>query len=246
MNHPSDHCNSPALSETGRKLKKVRANSRWNGLSFEQCELVEQWLCEENLSHEAIAQRVRQEFGVEVSRWSVGRFYRHRARVRQSLELLEAQVAADELSAIPARIGEMRETAVKLLAKSAVKLGTEKPEDLKELALLTRLLLMGEENEIRLRRVKLEERYYELEANTACATELEKVRNYLRTVGDNEYLTDDEKQRRVAELLFGREKIREEEMDAPNKSGPGLTKDGGAAAAVPDAAGLGGKGPSED
>ena len=104
---------------------------------------------------------------------------------------------------------------------------------------------MGEENEIRLRRVRLEERYYDLEANTVCAAELEKVRNYLRTVGDNDYLTDDEMQRRVAELLFGREKIREEEMDAPNISGSGLTKGRSAAVAVPEAAAQGGKGPSE-
>jgi hypothetical protein len=213
MNESESQANTVSPRALERMLKKVRADSRWSGLSFEQCEQVEQWLFEDNLTHDATAERLKQEFGVEASRWSVGRFYRHRARVRQSLELLEAQVASDELGAIPARTKEMRETAVKLLAKSAVRLATERPEDLKDLMVLTRLLLLGEENEIRLRRVKLEERFYDLEANAAGARELEKVRAYLRTVMENEDLTNDEKQERVVQLLFGPEKLDRIETD---------------------------------
>jgi hypothetical protein len=218
-------------------LKKMRADSHWSGLTFEQCETVEQWLFEDNLTHEATAARVKQEFGVEASRWSVGRFYRHRARVRQGLELLEAQVTSDELGAVPVRTKELRETAMKLLAKSALRLATERPADLKDLAFLTRLLLLGEENEIRLRRVQLGERYFDFEANTACAKDLEKARSYIQAVGNNESLTDAEKQQRVVELLFGRKEVDvAEAMEAESaEASYGLTGDQETAVIAPGA-----------
>ena len=238
MNTLNEQNKNADPQEIERMLKKVRSNSHWSGLSFEQCERVEQWLFEDNLTQEATVARVKQEFGAEVSRWSVGRFYRYRARVRQSLELLEAQVASDELNVIPARTKEMRETAMKLLAKSAVRLATEKPEELKDLAFVTRLLLLGEENEIRLRRVKLEERYFDFEANGACAEELEKVRSYIRTVGDNEDLTDAEKHQRVVKLLFGREKLDEiGNTENPEEVDPQEAENREDADAAPDGAG---------
>jgi hypothetical protein len=89
----------------------------------------------------------------------------------------------------------------------------EKPEDMEGLIQLTRVLLESEENEIRLRKVKLEERYYDFEANTMCAKELEKVRAYLRAVGDNENLSPEEKQERVIELLFGKDKVNVKDVE---------------------------------
>jgi hypothetical protein len=141
----------------------------------------------------------------------VGRFYSHRAQLRRATELVDAQVAADQIHVVPAKTGDMREAAVKLLAQKAVVLATEKPEDVTGLMSLTKVLLESEENEIRLRKVKLEERYYDLQANTVCAAELQKVRSYLRTVGDNEYLNEKEKIGLVVKLLYGKDKIDEEE-----------------------------------
>jgi hypothetical protein len=197
----------PENRELRRMLAKVRRDSNWSGLTFEQCETVEHWLFDEKCSYAETAERVKKVFGRETSLWSVGRFFRQRARVRQSLELLEAQVASDELGAVPARGEELRATAMKLLAKSAVRLATEKPDDVERLLPVARVLLNGELNEIRLRKVKLEERYYDFEANTACAKELEKVRAYLEAVGDNENLSEAEKHKLAIKLLFGRDEV---------------------------------------
>ncbi len=53
-----------------------------------------------------------------------------------------------------------------------------------------------------------------MEANTACAKELEKVRAYLRVVGENDNLSQNDKQARVAALLFGKDKVDVEEAEA--------------------------------
>ena len=189
------------------KAKRVRRNSRWNGLTRAQCELVEDWLFEENLTYAQTAERVKKEFGMEVSLWSVGRFYRYRAGIRQTIELFETQAAVNRLNRAPVKTEEMRAVAVKLLAKKAVRLATEKPEDTEGLMAVTKVLLQSETNDIRLRRVKMEERYYDFEANAACAKELEKVRSYVKTVGDNEYLNEKDKNELVRDLLFGRDKV---------------------------------------
>jgi hypothetical protein len=201
-----------------QRLRKTRSDSNWNGLTFEQCQAVEHWLFEENQGYAATAERVKKDFGVETSLWSVARFYRRRARVRQSLELVEAQVASDELCAMPARTEDLRAATIKLVAKSAVRLATEKPEELERLLPVARVLLQGELNEIRLRRVKMEERCHDFEANTMCAKELPRVRAYLQAVGNNENLNAEEKHQRASALLFGTDKVNVQEAAAA-KSG---------------------------
>ena len=205
-NIPND-CPAAAQQPIENKVKRVRRNSRWNGLTHAQCEMVEDWLFEENLTYAQTAERVNKEFGVEASIWSVGRFYRYRAGIRQAIELFEAQAAVNRLNRAPVKTEEMRAAAVKLLAKKAVRLATEKPEDTEGLMAVTKVLLQSETNDIRLRRVKLEERYYDFEANGACAKELEKVRSYLKTVGDNEYLNEKDKHQLAMDLLFGKDKV---------------------------------------
>jgi len=213
MTTPTNQQNRNEVRALEKRMKKVRSDSHWSGLTFEQCETVERWLFEDNRGYAETAERVKKEFGVETSLWSVARFFRHRARVRQGLELLEAQAAADELGVVPVSTEDLRATAMKLVAKSAVRLATEKPDQLDQLVPVARLLLEGEQNEIRLRKVKLEERYYDFEANTACAKELEKVRAYLKAVGDNENLTEAEKRELAMGLLFGREKVSVQEAE---------------------------------
>jgi hypothetical protein len=133
--------------------------------------------------------------------------------VRRSLELLNAQVDTKQLGAVGADTGDMREMAVKLLAKNAVTLATVKPEDVEGLSALTKVLLASEENEIRLRRVKLDERYFDFEANTRCAEDLKKVRAYLVALRDNEYLSEEDGERLTHQLLFGKEKVSVQEAE---------------------------------
>jgi hypothetical protein len=221
MSTPNEQLEMPVKRKIALMMRKVRSDSPWNGLTFEQCETVEKWLFDEHVSYPETAVRIQKEFGKETSEWSVGRFYRTRARVRRALELLDAQVDSDQMGRTGASTGEMRELAVKLLAKNAVTLATERPENMEGLRTLTKTLLDSEENEIRLRRVKLEERHYDLRANRACAEDLVKVRAYLRAIGDNEHLTPEEKQERVMALLFGREKV---DMELPRKRRQRRTK----------------------
>jgi hypothetical protein len=216
MNDTTVETNVPTLpleAKTDGLLRKVRSDAKWKGLSKEQCERLEEWLFEDNISYKTVAKRLKGEFGLEASKASVGRFYRHRAKVRQGMELLEAQVASDNLGVMPARTEDLRETTVKLLAKKALRLAMEQPEEQDELLQVMRLLLASEENEIRLRRVRLGEREHDFAANTACAKELQKVRSYLRTVAENESLTEEEKHGRALKLLFGRETVPVEETN---------------------------------
>ena len=225
MNETNNQLNEQTSIEVRtveRKARRPRSDSNWKNLTMEQCETVEKWLFEERLSYPETAARVKKEFGLETSVASVGRYYRNRARVRRSLEILEAQVNADKLGMMPARTEELRAGAVKLVAKNAMTLGVERPEDMEGLNSLTRVLLKSEENEIRLRRVKLEERYYDFEANTMCAKELEKVRSYLRTVGDNENLSHEEKLERVIGLLFGKDKVKDVEETEEEEGRDGI------------------------
>jgi hypothetical protein len=226
MTAPENEPNQNDKRALEKRLKKVRSDSNWNGLTFEQCETVERWLFEENRGYAETAERVNQEFGVKTSLWSVMRFFRQRARLRQSLELLEAQVASDEMGVMRVKTEDLRATTMKLAAKSAVQLATEKPDKLEQLLPVARLLLESEQNEIRLRKVKLEERYYDFEANTICAKELEKVRAYLAAVGDNENLSEAEKHKRVMGLLFGREKVNVQEAEEAKSEGEGSPEEG--------------------
>ena len=61
-------------------MRKMRDDSTWNQLSPEQRETLEEWLFDENLGYEKTVKRVREEFGLETTIASVGRFYRRRAR----------------------------------------------------------------------------------------------------------------------------------------------------------------------
>ena len=193
MNKTNEQPNVADNRAARRSLRKPRSDSRWNSLTRKQLETVEQWLLEERISYAETAVRLKKEFGMEISLMGISRFYRERALVRRSIETVEAQVDADKLGALPVKTEDLRAGAVKLLAKNAVALGVERPEDMAGLVSLTKVLLKGERNEIRLRKVKLGERYYDFESNTMGAKELQKVRGYLRTVGENDNLSLEEK-----------------------------------------------------
>jgi len=100
----------------------MRDDSTWNQLTPEQRETLESWLFDENLGYVKTVERVQEEFGLEATIASVGRFYRLRARGRQVAELVEAQAAASELNGLPVSVASLREAAVKLVGKAALKL----------------------------------------------------------------------------------------------------------------------------
>jgi hypothetical protein len=184
-------------------MRKMRDDSTWNELTPEQRETLEIWLFEENLGYAKTLERVKAEFGVEATVASLGRFYRRRARERQVTELLEAQVAANELNDLPVSVASMREAAVKLVGKAALNLATEKPEQLEQLVSFTKLLLESEDTDIRRSRLKLAERYFDYEATAASQKDLPQLRAYMEVISEDTSLSDDEKLKKVHAILYG-------------------------------------------
>ena len=181
----------------------MRDDSTWNQLTPEQRETLESWLFDENLGYAKTLERVGKEFGLETTIASVGRFYRRRARERQFEELVEAQAAADELNELPVSAESLRAAAVKLVGKAVLKMVSEHPDRLEELASLTRLLLDSEDNDIRRGRLRLAEKWFDYDATAASHKELPQLRAYLDVIGDDASLSHDEKMKRVHAILFG-------------------------------------------
>ena len=184
-------------------MRKMREDSTWSLLTPEQRETLEGWLFEENLGYAKTLERVQKEFGVTATMASLGRFYRRRARERQVEELLEGAAAADELNDLPVSVASMRQAAVKLVGKAALKLASEKPEELDQLVSFTKLLLASEDNDLRRSRLKLAQQYFDYEAITASQKELPHLRAYLKVSGFDDSLTTEEKLGRIHKILFG-------------------------------------------
>lgn len=94
-------------------MSKPRDDSTWNQLSPDQRETLESWLFDQNLGYAKTLERVQQEFGLQATIASLGRFYRRRARERQLEELLDAHTAAKELNGLPVSVATLREAAVR-------------------------------------------------------------------------------------------------------------------------------------
>jgi hypothetical protein len=120
-------------------MSKPRSNSNWAQLNREQRELVEMWLFDERASYAEVRDRVKAQFGREVSLMSLSRFYQSLAPGRQVTDLLAAQSLSDAVASEKLNTDSMRSAAVKLIAKSTLKLACEKPDELKNLGELTRV-----------------------------------------------------------------------------------------------------------
>jgi hypothetical protein len=194
-------------------MRKLRDDSTWNQLSPDQRELLEEWLFDENLGYAETLARVQKEFGLNATMASLGRYYRRRAGERQVGELLDAQIAANELNDLPINTGELRSALIKLIGKAAFKLVNEKPEHLSELVSVTQLLLDSEEIEIRRGRLKLAQQYFDYEATAASIKELPQMRSYLSVISKDTSLSHEQKMERVRAILFGWDKTGAEEGD---------------------------------
>jgi hypothetical protein len=183
-------------------MRKPRSNSNWNQLTCPQREMVEKWLFQEHLSYDETRARVKTEFGLETSPASVGRYYRRRARERQMADLVEAQAMSDAVAAPELSTDSMRAAAVKLVAKTTLKLACERPDQLKELEALAKILLLSEDNDIRRGRLKLEEQQFHYEAASAASEEIPHLASLLLEIQDDEELTAEAKMDKVHALLF--------------------------------------------
>jgi hypothetical protein len=178
---------------------------------------LEEWLFEERLGYADALAKAEKEFGLQASLASMGRYYRRRAGERQVTELVVAQVTANELNDLPVSAASLRTAAVKLVGKAVLKLAGEQPEEVEQLASLTKLLLESEDNDIRRSRLKLAERYFDYEATAAANKEWPHLRAYLKVVGGDTSLNHDEKMKRVQAILFGWDRSKPDGVE-PDKS----------------------------
>ena len=183
-------------------MRKPRSNSTWNQLTSPQRALMEKWLFDEHLSYDATLARVKSEFGLEASPMSLSRYYQRRAKERQMAGLVEAQALSDAVAAPELSTDSMRAAAIKLVAKTTLKLACERPEQLKELEALAKILLFSEDNDIRRERLKLEAEYFHYEAAFAASEELPHLASLLLKIEDDEGLNEDAKMDKVHALLF--------------------------------------------
>ena len=157
---------------------------------------------DEHLSYDATLARVKSEFGLEASPMSLSRYYQRRAKERQMAGLVEAQALSDAVAAPELSTDSMRAAAIKLVAKTTLKLACERPEQLKELEALAKILLFSEDNDIRRERLKLEAEYFHYEAAFAASEELPHLASLLLKIEDDEVLNEDAKMDKVHALLF--------------------------------------------
>ncbi len=183
-------------------MRKPRSNSCWNKLTGPQRELLEKWLFDEHLGYEVTLERVRSQFGLEATAMSLSRLYRRRLRERQVEELVEAQAMSEAVAAPKLNTGAMRSAAIKLIAKIALKLACERPEQLKELESMAKILLFSEDNDIRQGRLKLEQARLQHETTSDISDEIPKLARLLVRIEEDDDLSDEAKMDRVRALLF--------------------------------------------
>jgi hypothetical protein len=218
----------PAFLPANRIMRKMRSDSTWNLLTPEQLGLLDDWLFYERLGYAKAVARVEEEFGLQVSLSSMGRYHRWRVRVRQAAKLVTAQVTADELNSLPVNMDDIRKAISKALGCAVLQMASEQPENVEqlvELASAFNLLLKSEENDIRRARLKLQEECFEYEKATAFEDELPQVRAQMVAIQRDSSLSEAEKTKRVKELLFGWDDSEPDESKPdkkePDKSGNG-------------------------
>lgn len=183
-------------------MAKLRSDSNWTQLTCRQRQTMEQWLFDQHLSYDAILDRVKNEFGLEASRTSLCRYYQRRARERQMAELVDAQAMSDALAAPEFSTDSMRAAAVKVIARMTLKLACERPDQLKELESLAKILLLSEDNDIRRARFQLEREQFRYETLSAASEELPNLARLLLAIEEDENLSQKEKMERVHALLY--------------------------------------------
>src|SRR5580704_18572657 len=98
-------------------MKKQRADAKWNELSQEQLETLEQWLFEERITYQVAWERAQQELGFTGSVSSLRRFYEHMSRERTLRSLGVSEESAEEIDNASAGTATLRAAGMKLVAQ---------------------------------------------------------------------------------------------------------------------------------
>src|SRR5260221_8078489 len=148
-------------------MSKLRTDSTWNGLTPEQREKLDEWLFEEEVSYREARERAQREWGIESSISSVGRYYRRGRNARMLAEMAETQQAAKALDGTGLNMKTLRSSALKVIGKRLFEKAMDGC-DVKELAVLGRLMSEGEKREIQHARLALARERFEFSAAGAA------------------------------------------------------------------------------
>jgi len=142
-------------------MSKLRADSKWNELTEEQRDVLEAWLFEENISYREALDRLQKEFGITAALSSLARFYQQLAKERMEAELLQVSRTARELNRKAPNLKQLNATAITLVNKRMIQLAVESPKNVKEMAMLARILIENEAVEIKKSWAELAREKYE-------------------------------------------------------------------------------------
>lgn len=183
-------------------MQKLRSTSDWCQLTPEQTRTAERWLLDEHMSYEETSARIKTDFGVEISPYSVGRYYRNRATERQIEDVAETQSLAEALADSPASTEAMRVAALKLLARSMLKMACERPNQVRELTMLAKILLHSQDNDIRLGWLKIKQDQIQAETIAAVRKELPTLGAMLLKIEHDDRSSPEGRLEKVRALLF--------------------------------------------
>ena len=185
-------------------MSKIRSDSIWNSLPPEQRQKLEHWLFVEHIGYKEASERALKEWGVTGSETSVGRFYRRIEKERVVEELEEAVETATEVDATPGKVAILKSSAIKM-AGMRLQQNVMAKGDVKELAVLNRVLTQSEDKEIQRGRLALAQKKFEFKA----AREVWKQARLM------EKLTKEDQEREDAEIdeirlaIFGKDPVDE-------------------------------------
>jgi hypothetical protein len=137
-------------------MRKTRSEARWNELSPEQIEMLDNWLFEQKLSHAKAWARAQKQFGFKGSVSSVKRYFLRRQKERMITDLteLKVDVAKVEASGVePQKVHKANMTVINGVLFRAL---SAAPEKVKEWAPVAQLAVQNNHDDT-LRKIKDEE-----------------------------------------------------------------------------------------
>jgi hypothetical protein len=155
-------------------MSKMKSNCTWSLLTPEQRDELERWLFDENMSYREAKERVQKEWGVTASIWSVGRFYQSRVNDRSLGEVTEGQDATKNVNETGTNLDDLC-TAFRRVVGTQVLEKAMAGSELKDLAVLGRLIADTEWVQVQHRRLELARDRFEFNAAKAAMEQLPKV-----------------------------------------------------------------------
>lgn len=191
-------------------MRKIRSDAVWSSLTMEQQQTVEEWLFIEHAGYVKVRERIKKQWGVEMSLSMISR-----TRQRLELERLPDELAGHREMA--ARVGESKTDVGKLRSSAWTVIGGRLLEkavanaESKELHHLGWLVAGMEQREIEMKRLALARDRFEFRAASAALKELPRVAK----MSEEEVKREEAQVQRLKERLFGRELLEQVQEGAP-------------------------------